>query len=270
MPGQVPLEDKPCLYDTSLPQCAPVDGKCRDGYGTNENGRCFPQHSKCPDGYHGHEDDESGECIPNKIPCSQGYTVHMSFKDIGAIIRRIDGQANDNDINLSNKSKATQALHLFKNGRKPIDVAIDLDIPYDEVTELEREYWALNQLYELPLVYQELKYDFDSFFELFKILKRNKMLSEKYIMKFLRYANEDLPTLEKRCQQLSDDVLELQFRKKKLGDEVATQCSSITQLEKSLNWYKMEITIAPPPLFIICGISYFIDNHTPLTFTFMI
>ena len=139
VPGQVPLEDKPCLYDTSLPQCAPVDGKCRDGYGTNENGRCFPQHSKCPDGYHGHEDDESGECIPNKIPCSQGYTVHMSFKDIGAIIRRIDGQANDNDINLSNKSKATQALHLFKNGRKPIDVAIDLDIPYDEVTELERE-----------------------------------------------------------------------------------------------------------------------------------
>ena len=42
-----------------------------------------------------------------------------------------------------------------------------------------------------------------------------------------------------RC--LSSDVLKLQFRKKKLGDEVATQCSSISQLEKSLNWYKTEI-----------------------------
>ena len=42
-------------------------------------------------------------------------------------------------------------------------------------------------------------------------------------------------------RQLSSDVLELQFRKKKLGHEVATQCSSISQLEKSLNWYKMEI-----------------------------
>ena len=198
--------------------------------------------------------------------------VHMSFKDIGVIIRRIDGRANDDDddIDLGNKSKETKALWLFESGKRPIDVAIDLDMPYSEVVELQEEHWALHQLYELPLVYQELKYDFDSFFELFKILKRNKMLSEKYIMKFLRYANEDLPNLEKRCQQLSDDVLELQFRKKKLGDEVATQCSSITQLEKSLNWYKMEITIAPPPLFIICGISYFIDNHTPLTFTFMI
>ena len=56
-----------------------------------------------------------------------------------------------------------------------------------------------------------------------------------------RYAEDDLPSLEKRCQQLSSDVLELQSRKKRLGDEVATQCSSITQLEKSLNWYKMEI-----------------------------
>ncbi len=68
--------------------------------------------------------------------------VHMSFKDIGVIIRRIDGRANDDDddIDLGNKSKATQALHLFKNGKKPIDLAIILDIPYDEVTELQQEY----------------------------------------------------------------------------------------------------------------------------------
>ncbi|MGB7663606.1 MAG: hypothetical protein WBL67_12805 [Nitrososphaeraceae archaeon] len=84
--------------------------------------------------------------------------VHMSFKDIGAIIRRIDGRAdNDADTNISNKSKETKALWLFENGKRPIDVAIELDIPYDEVAELQNEYWALNQLYELPLLYQELK-----------------------------------------------------------------------------------------------------------------
>mgnify|MGYP003544880955 CR=1 FL=1 len=54
--------------------------------------------------------------------------VHMSFKDIGVIIRRIDGQANDDDINLGNKSKATKALWLFENGKRPIDVAIELDM----------------------------------------------------------------------------------------------------------------------------------------------
>ena len=113
--------------------------------------------------------------------------VHMSFKDIGAIIRRIDGRAdNDADTNISNKSKESKALWLFKNGKKPIEVAIELD----EVTELPERILALNQLYELPLLYQELKYNFESFIELFKLLKKNKVLSKQYILKFLRYAGD--------------------------------------------------------------------------------
>ena len=83
--------------------------------------------------------------------------------------------SNDDYTDLSSKSKATQALYMFNNGNKPIDVAIALDLPESEVFDLQQEFWALHQLYDLPLVYQELKYDFDSFFELFKILKRNKM-----------------------------------------------------------------------------------------------
>ena len=50
--------------------------------------------------------------------------VHMSFKDIGVIIRKIDGLADNIDIDLKNKSKTTQALHLFKSGKKPIEVAM--------------------------------------------------------------------------------------------------------------------------------------------------
>ena len=100
--------------------------------------------------------------------------VHMSFKDIGTIIRRIDGDNEDKfvDTKLSNKSKASQALWLFENGKRPIEIAIELDISYNEVIDLQQEYWALTELYDLPLMYQELKHDFDSFSKLFKILKR--------------------------------------------------------------------------------------------------
>ena len=66
-------------------------------------------------------------------------TAHMSFGDIGKIIKRIEGRASDNDIDLSNKTKATQALHLFKSGKKPIDVAIELDHPVNEVHDLQQE-----------------------------------------------------------------------------------------------------------------------------------
>ena len=47
---------------------------------------------------------------------------HLSITIGGRIIRRLDGRANDDGINLSNESKATQALYLFKNGKKPINV----------------------------------------------------------------------------------------------------------------------------------------------------
>ena len=79
--------------------------------------------------------------------------VHMSFSDIGKIIKRIDGRTND--IDLSGKSKASQALYMFNNGKKPIDVAVELDHPESEVCDLQQEFWALHQLYDLPLVYQE-------------------------------------------------------------------------------------------------------------------
>jgi hypothetical protein len=41
--------------------------------------------------------------------------AHMSFGDIGKIIKKVDGRANDeNDIDLDNKSKETKALWLFE------------------------------------------------------------------------------------------------------------------------------------------------------------
>jgi hypothetical protein len=64
------------------------------------------------------------------------------------------------DLNLSNKSKATQALHMSNNDKKPVDVAIELDLPKSEICEicdLQQEFWALYQLHDLPLVYQQLK-----------------------------------------------------------------------------------------------------------------
>jgi len=165
----------------------------------------------------------------------------MSFGDIGKIIHRIDGQANDDpDIDLGNKSKETKALWLFENGKRPIDVAIELDIPYSEVTELEQEYWALLQLYELPLVYQELKYDFDSF-ELFKLFKKNKMLNKPQILKILRYVGHDLPSLESKIRKLTSDVRDLELRKKDLNNTIMLQHSQLFDLGQAIIRYQSAI-----------------------------
>jgi Ran GTPase-activating protein (RanGAP) involved in mRNA processing and transport len=53
--------------------------------------------------------------------------VLMSFKDIGTIIRRIDGQEDDIETkDLKDKSVETKALFLFSVGKKRIEVAMSL------------------------------------------------------------------------------------------------------------------------------------------------
>ena len=78
--------------------------------------------------------------------------AHLSLGDIGTITRRTDGHDKDGDIeikDLNDKSPDTKALWLFANGKKPIDVAIELDLSASEVQEMQEKFWALNKLHEL-------------------------------------------------------------------------------------------------------------------------
>jgi hypothetical protein len=165
--------------------------------------------------------------------------VHMSFGDIGKIIKRIDGRADDIDI--SSKSKAAQAMYLFKCGKKSIDVAIELDIPANEIEDILQEYWVLIQLDELALVYYEIRSHLDLFLKIFHTLKKSKLINQKDMGRLLRYAAFDLPSMETKIHRLTSDVIDLERKKKQSRDEVAILSSGISQLKKSLNWYKMEI-----------------------------
>ena len=133
----------------------------------------------------------------------QGKTIreiasvaHLSFSDIGSIIRKIDGKVDDG-VDLTNKSPETKVLSLFSSGKKPIDVAIELNLSASEVQNMLEEYWALNDLHELALAYNEIRAYLPSFLKLFHCLKERRMLDEKHIFKFLKYANYDLSDLAK-------------------------------------------------------------------------
>lgn len=72
--------DGDCLFDPSLPKCAPDEnGNCPDGFDRNGDDQCYPRHDRCPEGYHSHEDDESGRCIPDDVPCDPGFIVNPDY-----------------------------------------------------------------------------------------------------------------------------------------------------------------------------------------------
>ena len=176
---------------------------------------------------------------------SQGKTIrqiataaHLSFSDIGTIIRREDGHDKDDDIetkDLKNKTKTTQALHLFKSGKNPIDVAIELDISANEMEDMLQEYWVLNQLDELALVYLEVKTFLPSFLKLFHCLKKDKMLSEKQISDVLGYVGNDLPQLTDRVQSLTNAVINLEDQKRNSMNKIILWNAQLSDLGKAID-----------------------------------
>jgi hypothetical protein len=176
---------------------------------------------------------------------SQGKTIrqianaaHLSFTDIGAIIRRADGHDKDGDIetkDLKNKSKDTQALYLFSIGKTPLEVTIELDLSTTVVHEIQEMFWALNQLHELAFVYDEIRTFLPSFLKLFHCLKKNKMLGEKYIFNILKYVGDDLPQLTDRVQCLSNDVINLEDKKRNVMNQLIIWNAQLDDLGREID-----------------------------------
>ena len=57
------VPDDDCLFNPSLPKCAPIEGKCPPGFLMNENEQCFPD-KPCPAGFTKFDEDETGTCYP--------------------------------------------------------------------------------------------------------------------------------------------------------------------------------------------------------------
>jgi hypothetical protein len=160
--------------------------------------------------------------------------AHLSFSDIGSIIRRIDGKVDDG-ADLKNKSPETKGLSLFSVGKKPIEVAIELNLSASEVHNILEEYWALNDLHELAFIYNEIRTFLPSFLKLFHCLKNNKMLSEKHITEVLRYVGDDLPQLTDRILCLSNDVINLEDKKRNLLDKIIIWNAQLSDLGKAID-----------------------------------
>ena len=94
--------------------------------------------------------------------------MHMSFRDIGAITKKVELQAARERGCIAEdtqpKSKESQAFKLFSEGRSPVEVAIRLDLAADRVRAIYREYWELTGRFELAQIYNEARYDLDGLF----------------------------------------------------------------------------------------------------------
>jgi hypothetical protein len=101
---------------------------------------------------------------------------------------------------------------LFSEGRKPIEVAIKLDLKADVADKLYQQFWRLEGLYRLNLVYKEIKHYLPLFLTLFRIMKQQRMMAEQGMVDALRFGKE-LPQLKDQFQLLVEEINSLDYKK---------------------------------------------------------
>jgi hypothetical protein len=150
--------------------------------------------------------------------------AHMSPRDICVIIKKVKmevererGQLEEkNDYEIQSKSKNTQAIKMFSEGKTPVDVVIGLDLPADEVQEIYRKFLELKNMYKLVEVYDEMQNYLPSLLELFRIIE-SRGINKNDIIDVLTLINTgQVPYLQKKVANLTSAAswLENEIKKK--------------------------------------------------------
>src|SRR5215216_8176663 len=116
--------------------------------------------------------------------------VRMSFRDIGAILKKASGEMEEKQDIKEPLSVSNKAYRLFSKGKTPIQVAITLNLSEDETTKFYQEYWNLTQMHELRIVYEEVGTNIVHFLELYTLSKDAHMTPQQTI-NLLQIANDD-------------------------------------------------------------------------------
>jgi hypothetical protein len=87
-----------------------------------------------------------------------------------------------------------------------------LDLGADVIDKLYQQFWRLQGLYQLNLVYKEIRRYLPSFLKLFKIMKQQRMMSEQNVVDTLKFGKE-LPRLKDQFQLLVDEINNLEYKK---------------------------------------------------------
>jgi transcriptional regulator len=109
-------------------------------------------------------------------------TVHMSVRDISKIIRKIDGIPEE-------KSIETEALDLFYQGKKPIEVAVELNLNAQKISKLYKDYLKLEGFHKLVSVYDQINGNLNLFLKLYYAIIQNGIKPNE-IVNLVKNSNE--------------------------------------------------------------------------------
>jgi DNA-binding CsgD family transcriptional regulator len=172
--------------------------------------------------------------------------LRMSLRDIGLILKKeglCHGITTTTEHNKSsNNEKSTQAYKLFSEGKKPVEVAIQLSLSEKEATRYYTEYWRLKRLYNLYHIYQESKGDLSYILKLRKLAKRQGITADniEWFVNMVSIGTYNIPDLQKQYSKLQDEVQVIDHQKVVSKAELDNMNNQISILRRAM--YQLSAT----------------------------
>lgn len=161
--------------------------------------------------------------------------AHMAFRDISKIIKayekksRLGNSIENKDINknhhIKKLSTGNRAFKLFLKNKKPVEVAIELNISYQEVDKYWLQFLKLENKYEAYEFYDIFQYEMPQLLAIGGFIRRNN-IDTANISNILKYAS-NTSNLQLYHNKLQNEIAEWE-REKKLY--IATQNNMNYQL----------------------------------------
>jgi hypothetical protein len=127
-----------------------------------------------------------------------------------------------------------KAYILFDEGKSPLEVAAELNLPGPQVQQFYLEYLNMMRMYKLITIYQEIQDSMGYFLKLFRLGKDEGVTPEQ-IMKLLQMA-DSIHKLQDKLQHLENEVVDIS-RKKSLGqEELKNLHNEISNTKEKFAW----------------------------------
>ena len=115
----------------------------------------------------------------------------------------------------SSNEKATQAYKLFSEGKKPIQVAIELGLREGQVNQFFREFWKLKQVDKLYEIYPQIEPYLPSFLKLHKALKKRALNPNnvEWFADAIETGAIKIPEIQKQYAKIKDELEAIVYKK---------------------------------------------------------
>ena len=152
-----------------------------------------------------------------------------------------------------------KAYDLFDEGKNPLEVTAELNLPGPQVQEYYVEYLNMMRMYKLVTIYLENKDSMGYFLKLFR-LGKEKGVSPEQIMNLVQMA-DSIHMLEDKLQRLRSEISTISTTKSESQEELKNLHKEIEAVQEKLNLVNKAFEIKYEELKEACSQAEKLQNY---------